>query len=162
MSYLSEADIAFGGHHDQEQLFIAPTIIRNVSLEQAVMKEEIFGPILPIIPFHDKEDALAVIRRNPNPLSFYLFTADIEKEKSWMNSVSFGSGCINNTGWQFANHHMPFGGIGASGMGAYHGKYSFYQFTHAKPMMKTPTWIDPRIKYPPFTGKLKWFKRFIH
>jgi aldehyde dehydrogenase (NAD+) len=98
---------------------------------------------------------------NPNPLSLYVFTSNSKSEKAWIEKVPFGGGCINNTAWQFANHHLPFGGIGTSGIGAYHGKYSFLTFTRAKPVMKTAVWPDPSLKYPPFTGKLKWFKRFI-
>jgi aldehyde dehydrogenase (NAD+) len=160
-SYLSQGEIVFGGQQDRASLFIAPTVITNVDLDTPLMKEEIFGPVLPVIPFHTMEEALAIINRNPNPLSFYLFTSDSKKENSWIEKVPFGGGCVNNAAWQFANHHLPFGGIGFSGMGAYHGKYSFDVFTHAKAMMKTATWIDPAIKYPPFTGKLKLFKWFI-
>ena len=142
-------------------LFIAPTIIDDVSLDSPLMKEEIFGPILPIQTFTEMSEALSVIQRNPDPLAFYVFTSESKKEKEWIDAVPFGSGCVNNTAWQFANHHLPFGGIGYSGIGAYHGKYSFDVFTHAKPVMKTPYWIDPNIKYPPFKGKMKWFKWFI-
>jgi len=125
------------------------------------MKEEIFGPILPVLGFNSREEALSIIQHNPNPLAFYLFTADSKKEKEWIEAVHFGGGCINNTAWHFTNHHIPFGGIGNSGIGAYHGKSTFDTFTHSKPVMKTPLWFDPSIKYPPFKGKLKFFKWFI-
>jgi len=161
VSYLAYGRIVTGGQHDKSRLFIAPTIIDSVSLDSPLMKEEIFGPILPVLDFTDIKQALSIIQRNPNPLSFYIFTSSSKKEKEWIESVPFGSGCINNTAWQFANHHLPFGGIGYSGMGAYHGKYTFDVFTHAKPVMKTPTWFDPDLKYPPFKGKMKWFKLFI-
>ncbi|HEV3250023.1 MAG TPA: aldehyde dehydrogenase family protein, partial [Puia sp.] len=95
------------------------------------------------------------------PLSFYIFTASSKKEKAWIQSVPFGGGCVNNTAWHFTNDHLPFGGVGYSGIGAYHGKYSFFAFTHAKAVMKSATWIDPGIRYPPFSGKLKWFKLLI-
>jgi len=159
--YLSQGKICIGGHKERSALFIAPTVIEAVPLDAPIMTEEIFGPILPIFGFQNKEEALAIIQKNPYPLAFYVFTTDTQKEKAWMEAVPFGGGCVNNTNWQFANPYLPFGGIGASGMGAYHGKYSFDTFTHRKPVMKTPTWFDPNIKYPPFNGKLKWLKLFI-
>jgi aldehyde dehydrogenase (NAD+) len=125
------------------------------------MREEIFGPILPVFAYRNMEEALAIIGQHPNPLAFYLFTQDREKQRAWMEQVAFGGGCINNTVWHFANHYLPFGGVGNSGTGAYHGKYSFGVFTHAKPVMRTPAWIDPSIKYPPYKGKLKWFRFFF-
>ncbi len=161
LSYLSQGNIVFGGQHDRAKLFLAPTIMEDVSLDAPLMKEEIFGPVLPVFGFVGMEQAIAIIRRNPNPLSFYVFTTSSKKEKAWIEAVSFGGGCINNTAWHFANDHLPFGGIGYSGIGAYHGKFSFDTFTHAKAVMKSSTWIDPGIRYPPFGGKLKWFKLLI-
>jgi aldehyde dehydrogenase (NAD+) len=161
VSYLPQGNLLFGGQHDRSRLFISPTIIEVVSPADDLMKEEIFGPILPVVGFTTMEEAMAIIRRNPDPLAFYLFTSDPAKERAWIEKTPFGGGCINNVSWHFANPHFPFGGTGQSGLGAYHGKYSFDTFTHAKPVMKTPLWIDPDIKYPPFKGKLKWFKLFI-
>jgi aldehyde dehydrogenase (NAD+) len=161
LGYLSQGKIVFGGQHDRKKLFLAPTIMEDVPLDAPLMKEEIFGPVLPVFGFHTMEQALAIIRRNPNPLSFYIFTASSKKEKAWIQSVPFGGGCVNNTAWHFTNDHLPFGGVGYSGIGAYHGKYSFFAFTHAKAVMKSATWIDPGIRYPPFSGKLKWFKLLI-
>ena len=161
VSYLAQGRIVTGGRTDRSQKFIEPTILDEVSPQQPLMKEEIFGPILPVIGFRNPEEALAIIQENPNPLAFYLFTKDADKEEYWMGRVAFGGGCVNNTEWHFANHHLPFGGIGQSGIGAYHGKHSYQTFTHAKPVMRTPTFIDPSIKYPPFKGKMKWFKLFL-
>ncbi|MBN8855362.1 MAG: aldehyde dehydrogenase family protein [Sphingobacteriales bacterium 50-39] len=161
VSYLSQGRIVAGGRTDRALLFIEPTLMEDVPSESPLMQEEIFGPILPVISFSDMEEALAIVRRQPDPLAFYLFTKDQGREKTWMEQYSFGGGCINNTIWHFANHHLPFGGVGYSGMGAYHGKYSFETFTHAKAVMQTPGWIDPAIKYPPFKGKLKWFRWFF-
>jgi len=160
-NYLSQGRIIAGGQHDKSTLYFSPTIMDNVSLDSPLMQEEIFGPILPVFAFTDIKQAVAIIQKNPNPLSFYVFTSSPRKEREWIESVPFGSGCVNNAAWQFANHNLPFGGIGSSGIGAYHGKYSFEVFTHAKPVMKTPYWFDPNIKYPPFKGKMKWFKMFI-
>ncbi len=125
------------------------------------MQEEIFGPVLPVISFTNIEEAKAVISRNPNPLAFYVFTSNKRKEMEWVESVSFGGGCVNNSSWHLTNHHLPFGGRGFSGMGNYHGKYSFDTFSHRKAIMKTPAWFDPAIKYPPFNGKLGLFKKVI-
>jgi aldehyde dehydrogenase (NAD+) len=161
LGYLAQGKIIAGGRTDRQRLFIEPTLMEEVSLESPLMQEEIFGPILPVFTFFNMEEALAIVRRHPDPLAFYLFTKDPAREKAWMEQYSFGGGCINNTVWHFANHHLPFGGVGYSGMGAYHGKFSFDTFTHAKSVMKTPMWIDPSIKYPPYKGKLKWFKRFF-
>lgn len=157
-SYLSKGNILHGGRTDKKELFIEPTLIDNVSMQDPVMKDEIFGPVLPIISFQEKKEAMKVINQNPDPLAFYVFTTSSSKEKDWLNSVPFGGGCVNNASWQFTNHHLPFGGRGFSGTGNYHGKYSFDTFSHRKGVMKTPNWFDPNIKYPPFKGKLRLFK----
>lgn len=161
VSYLSQGNIIYGGESNREQLFIAPTLIEGVSLDSPIMQEEIFGPILPIISFKEEEEAMAIIRRNPNPLSFYVFTSSKQKEEYWLERVQFGAGCVNNAVWQFSNHYLPFGGVGQSGIGAYHGKSSFDVFTHTKSVMKTPTWFDPDLKYPPMKGKLGLLKMIV-
>jgi len=161
IGYLNQGTIVHGGHHDISQLYIEPTILENVSPDAPLMKEEIFGPFLPVLTFNTLEEAKAIIQNNPDPLSFYIYTADTNKEKEWLQSVPFGGGCVNNSGWHFTNHHLPFGGRGNSGFGKYHGKYSFEVFTNAKSVMKTPTWFDPAIKYPPFKGRLRLFKWVI-
>jgi aldehyde dehydrogenase (NAD+) len=159
--YLSNNQIIFGGRMDKKNLFIEPTLLDNQNLNDAVMKEEIFGPVLPILTFKTKEDVLKVVEQHRNPLAFYIFTSSKTKEEDWLNSVAFGGGCVNNASWHLTNHHLPFGGRGFSGTGNYHGKYSFDTFSHKKAVMKTPTWFDPSIKYPPFKGKLKLFKWVI-
>ena len=160
-NYLSNAKIVFGGRTDKKNLFIEPTLLDNVNANDAVMRDEIFGPVLPVLTFRSKEDALKIIAQHPNPLAFYVFTSSNEKENDWLNSVAFGGGCVNNASWHLTNHHLPFGGRGFSGTGNYHGKYSFDTFSHKKAIMKTPTWFDPSIKYPPFKGKLNLFKWVI-
>ena len=158
VSYLSQGRIVAGGEYDRSKLFIAPTLLEDVALDAPVMKEEIFGPILPVFSFRTDTEAIAIINQNPNPLSFYVFTGSGRKEKAWLKRIQFGSGCVNNAAFQFTNHHLPFGGIGQSGIGAYHGRHSFEVFTHKKAVMKTPTWFDPAVKYPPLKGKLKLLK----
>jgi aldehyde dehydrogenase (NAD+) len=161
VNYLPQGRVLHGGKTDKSKLYIEPTIIDAVSLESGVMEEEIFGPILPIVTFNTMEEALQIIEKNKNPLAFYLFTSSYAKEKEWLNSVAFGGACVNNCSWHLTNHHLPFGGRGFSGSGRYHGKFSFDTFSHSKAVMKTPTWFDPAIKYPPLKGKLKLFKWVI-
>ena len=160
--YLENANIIWGGKHDKKTLFIEPTVIEgSVDSSNPISTEEIFGPLLPVFGFKTYEEAKTLIERNPNPLAFYLFTSNSKTEQKWINELAFGGGCVNNTAWHFSNHHLPFGGVGNSGIGAYHGKGSFDTFTRIKAVMKTPTWFDPSIKYPPFKGKLKLFKLFF-
>lgn len=159
--FIAQGKIVTGGTFNRDTLFIAPTLLEEVSLDAPVMQEEIFGPILPIFTFNEPEEALAIISRHPNPLSFYIFTSSKKKEKAWIEKVQFGSGCVNNAAMQFTNHHLPFGGVGQSGIGAYHGRQSFDVFTHYKSVMKTPAWFDPSLKYPPLKGKMKLLKFFI-
>jgi aldehyde dehydrogenase (NAD+) len=161
VNYLEHGVILHGGRYDRELLFIEPTIVKDLPLDSIVMGEEIFGPILPVISFQNFEEAKAIMQRNPDPLAFYLFTSSREKEKQWIESVEFGGGCINNASWHLTNFNLPFGGRGNSGIGAYHGRFSFDVFSHRKAVMKTPTWFDPSFKYPPFEGKLKWFRKII-
>jgi aldehyde dehydrogenase (NAD+) len=160
-SYLSEGEIIYGGKSDKASLFIEPTIMTNIHENANIMKDEIFGPILPIITYQSNEEALAVIQKNPNPLAFYVFTENKVDEAYWLTNVPSGGACINNATMHITNHHLPFGGRGFSGTGAYHGKSSFNTFTHTKSVLKTPTFIDPSFKYPPYKGKGWLLKRLI-
>ncbi len=160
-SYLLQGKVEYGGRTDKASLFIEPTILSNVSPDSSIMKEEIFGPVLPVIPFTTIQEAKNIVARNPNPLSFYIYTSSKSKENEWLQAVPSGGACVNNSSWHLTNHHLPFGGRGSSGTGAYHGTYSFETFSHRKAVMKTPVWFDPAIKYPPFKGKLNLFKRVI-
>lgn len=159
--YLQQGKIIYGGRHDLSSLYIEPTLMENVPLHMSVMGEEIFGPILPILSFKTFEEAKEIINHNPNPLAFYVFTGSTNKEKRWIEEIPFGGGCVNNASWHLTNYNLPFGGRGNSGIGKYHGKFSFDTFSHFKSIMKTPTWFDPAIKYPPFAGKLNLFKKII-
>ena len=160
--YLSNGKLLMGGRTDKANLFIEPTLLEINDVNNVVMQEEIFGPILPIIGFTEMKEALAIIKKNKNPLAMYVFTSSAEKEKQWLNTVPFGGGCINNATLHLTNHKLPFGGRGASGMGNYHGRFSFDTFSHKKAVMKTPTWFDLALKYPPYTGKLNLFKKAIN
>jgi aldehyde dehydrogenase (NAD+) len=159
--YLQEGNIVYGGKTDREKLFIQPTILDQVSLTDSIMNDEIFGPILPVLSFTTPEKAKAIIERNTNPLALYVYTSSKKKENYWLENISFGGGCINNSSWHLTNYNLPFGGRGFSGTGKYHGKYSFETFSHYKAVMKTPTWFDPALRYPPLKGKLNIFKKII-
>lgn len=161
IKYLGNGKIIYGGKYDKEKLFIEPTVIEDFSLNDDVMKEEIFGPILPVISFNNDDEAKKIIEQHPNPLALYVYTSSKQNENYWITNVEFGGGCINNSSWHLTNHNLPFGGRGFSGTGRYHGKYSFETFSHFKAIMKTPTWFDPALRYPPLKGKLKLFKKII-
>ncbi len=160
--YLSNGKLLAGGKADKSNLYIEPTLIEITDVNDAIMQEEIFGPILPIISFTEMQDAIRIIKLNKNPLAMYVFTSSSEKEKHWLSAIPFGGGCINNASLHLTNHKLPFGGRGASGMGNYHGKFSFDTFSHKKAVMKTPKWLDLAIKYPPYTNKLNLFKKAIN
>jgi aldehyde dehydrogenase (NAD+) len=160
-SYLTGGNVLHGGRTNKEQLFIEPTLMDGVSTDAPVMQDEVFGPVLPVHTFKTMDEAKRIIDQHPNPLSFYVYTQSSIKESEWIDAVSFGGGCVNNSSWHLTNHHLPFGGRGFSGTGKYHGKYSFDTFSHQKAVMKTPTWFDPSVKYPPFKGKLGLFKMVI-
>jgi aldehyde dehydrogenase (NAD+) len=160
-SYLADGEIVYGGKSSREKLFIEPTIMTGVHADAKIMQDEIFGPILPIITYQSNEEALAIIEKNPNPLAFYVFTENKVDEQYWLTNVPSGGACVNNATMHITNHELPFGGRGFSGTGGYHGKQSFTTFTHTKSVLKTPTWIDPGFKYPPYKGKGWLLKRLI-
>jgi aldehyde dehydrogenase (NAD+) len=160
-SYLADGEIVYGGKSNREKLFIEPTIMTGVHADAKIMQDEIFGPILPVITYQSNEEALAIIQKNPNPLAFYVFTENKVDEQYWLTNVPSGGACVNNATMHITNHELPFGGRGFSGTGGYHGKQSFATFTHTKSVLKTPTWIDPGFKYPPYKGKAWLLKRLI-
>ena len=159
--YLTNGTILMGGHTDKADLYIAPTLLEVDDINAAVMQTEIFGPILPIISYNDDATAIHIIKKHKNPLALYIFTASTTTEQKWLQAIPAGGGCINNATLHLTNHKLPFGGRGASGTGSYHGKYSFDTFSHKKSILKSPTWFDPNLKYPPFTGKLNLFKKIM-
>jgi len=161
VGYLEQGRILSGGNYDPHTLYIEPTLITDLTSDAAIMQDEIFGPLLPVFTYRTTAEAMDLVRRHPDPLALYLFTGSREEVQQWVEKIRFGGGCINNTDWHFASPYLPFGGIGNSGLGAYHGKYSFERFTHPKPLLRSSTRVDTAIKYPPFRGKLKWFKMFM-
>ncbi len=125
-----------------------------------IMQEEIFGPILPIISYDKIDDVIATLRNKPKPLAFYLFSENHRLIEKMLNSVAFGGGCVNDVIMHIANHHLPFGGVGSSGMGSYHGKYSFDLFSHKKGILKNKSYFDIPFRYPPYNEKkLKILKK---
>lgn len=140
-----------GGNYDKCRRFVEPTVLTGITPESPVMQEEIFGPILPLIPFFELEECVRFIRSRPRPLALYLFTTSKTAEEKILNSCSFGGGCINDTIIHLANPHMGFGGVGYSGMGSYHGKLSFDTFTHYRSIVKKSNWIDMPVRYHPYS-----------
>lgn len=148
----SDGKVFYGGNSN-EHLQIEPTVICDVTLESPVMQEEIFGPILPVIEFEYISDAIKIITEMPKPLALYLFTTDKKIENRFLTETSFGGGCINDTIIHLATSQMPFGGVGNSGMGSYHGKFSFETFSHRASIVKKANFMDLPIRYQPYTSK---------
>ncbi|MFM7838784.1 MAG: aldehyde dehydrogenase family protein [Chitinophagaceae bacterium] len=161
-AYLSEGRILYGGKFDAEDLYLSPTLLDQVSLEARLMKEEIFGPILPIFTYRTPEEAVAFIERNPYPLSLYVFSAEKRIQQYFIQKIRFGGGAINETVLHLGNSELPFGGISYSGHGSYLGKYSFDAFTNFKSILKRATWLEPGLRHPPFSiHKTKWWRRVL-
>jgi len=151
--------VVTGGITDIEELYIAPTVMTHVNWEDPIMQEEIFGPILPVLTYQDLDQAVAKIKTHPKPLSLYLFSPDKSTQNQIIENIPFGGGCINDTLVHLSNPDLPFGGVGQSGFGNYHGKSSFDLFTHQKSIMKRGFWLDIPFRYPPYEGNLKWLKK---
>ncbi|PJJ66702.1 aldehyde dehydrogenase [Chryseobacterium geocarposphaerae] len=151
-----------GGSYNKEQLYIEPTILHNIDWNDQIMQEEIFGPILPVISFTDFNLILNDILDHEKPLAAYLFTSNNEEKEAFIKKISFGGGCINDVIMHLGNENLPFGGVGNSGIGNYHGKFGFETFSHQKAILEKATWGEPNIKYPPYSDKkLNWIKRFL-
>lgn len=151
MNLLKGMPVVVGGYGDAEKLQIAPTILDEVSLNAPIMKEEIFGPVLPVLTYTDKKELLSIIRHFEKPLACYLFTRDKKMEQWVLRNISFGGGCINDTIVHLATSEMGFGGVGYSGMGSYHGKNGFETFSHRKSILKKYQWIDVPVRYHPYS-----------
>src|SRR5699024_5089516 len=147
-SFLKEGKIIYGGNVDKEKLLIEPTLLNNITWNDSVMQEEIFGPVLPILTYESLDNLLLKMQRFEKPLVLYYFGENESDQEKVVNNISFGGGSINDTLYHLANPHLPFGGVGSSGMGAYHGKYSFDTFSHEKAVMKQTTKFDMPFRYP--------------
>lgn len=157
-----QSEIVFGGHSDSSTKFIGPTILDGITFNDKIMEDEIFGPILPIITYDDFDEAIDLIHTKPKPLSLYLFSEDENATERVLNEISFGGGAINDTLMQLANPNLPFGGVGASGIGQYHGKYSFDTFSHDKSYIFKSTRLESSLLFPPYKGKFKYIKTFFN
>ncbi|MDA3932097.1 MAG: aldehyde dehydrogenase [Tenericutes bacterium] len=159
---MKDQEIVVGGKTDAKQLKIEPTVLRNVSPDSPIMQEEIFGPILPIMTYKDINEAIDFIQKRPHPLALYLFTKSKDTINKVLNQCQFGGGCINDTIMQVASDYLPFGGVGDSGIGQYHGKASFDTFTHYRSVIKKSTLIDIPLRYQPLSDmKIKMIKKVL-
>lgn len=154
-------DIIQGGRTEREMRYIEPTLVEINDLNNALMKEEIFGPIWPIVSWNNEKALNELLADHPDPLAAYMFTRDNRLWKNFLQNFSCGGACRNNCIVHLANPYLPFGGVGESGMGNYHGRYSFLTFSQQKSVMSSTSWPDPSMKYPPYKGKMKWLKRLL-
>ncbi|BAZ30055.1 aldehyde dehydrogenase [Cylindrospermum sp. NIES-4074] len=160
-NFLKNGKILIGGETNQTELYIAPTLIDGVSLADPVMQEEIFGPILPIIEYNDITEAIALINSQPKPLALYFFSQNKNLQQRVLQETSSGGVCINETVLQFNVASLPFGGVGNSGIGSYHGKASFDTFSHYKSVLQNSFWLDIKLRYPPYKGKLSLLRQIM-
>lgn len=160
-SMIRDGRIIVGGETDEESRYIAPTLIEIDSLGHPLMEDEIFGPILPALTIHSIDEAIDIVKQFEKPLAFYIFSNSYANQQKCLNTLQFGGGCINDTISHFVNPDLPFGGVGNSGVGAYHGKFSFDTFTHRKAVCHKVTWPDVPLRYPPYVGKLGLVKQVM-
>ena len=148
-----------GGHTNRDKKIISPTVLENITFDDEVMKDEIFGPILPVIAFTDLEKVIKQVKDRPKPLSCYIYSTNRKKINTLLKEISFGGGAVNDSVMHLSNANLPFGGVGFSGIGSYHGKAGFDTFSHFKSILDKPFWLEPKIKYAPYTKtKLKLIK----
>ncbi len=161
---MEDANIYYGGTVSKTDRYIEPTVLRDVTFEDAVMQEEIFGPILPVIEYDTLDEAIHTVAQLPKPLSCYVFTNKRSEREAVLKKLSFGGGAVNDAVMHITNSRLPFGGVGDSGIGAYHGEAGFKAFSHYKGILKKPTWFELPIKYFPHTAGrfklIKWISRF--
>ncbi|QHL88607.1 aldehyde dehydrogenase family protein [Nibribacter ruber] len=156
---MQDATVYYGGHTDASQRFIEPTVLTDVTWQHPLMQEEIFGPLLPVLPFKTLPEAIDQINRQGKPLALYFFSEDKAAQELVLEQTSSGGACINDTVSHLANPHLPFGGVGPSGQGNYHGKASFDAFSHHKSVLKKSFWPEVNFRYPPYQDKLNWMKK---
>jgi aldehyde dehydrogenase (NAD+) len=160
-SYLSQGKVIHGGRTDEADLYIEPTLVEGVNEDDPIMQEEIFGPVLPLITYRENQEVLDWIKRNSYPLALYVFTQSRGTEKFFTENVRFGGGCINNGVIHLGNPDLPFGGVGFSGIGQYHGKDGFDTFTRPKSVMRSPTWFDAPLWYAPYGKNIRFIRFFF-
>ena len=160
-SYISEGDIFFGGGYDEKDLYFEPTLITNIKENSKIMEEEIFGPILPVLEFEDINKVINYVNNREKPLALYYFSESKSNIDMILNSTTAGGVTINDTIIHVASSYLPFGGVGSSGMGAYHGKASFDTFTHMKSVIQRGTFIDVPIRYAPYGNKIDFIRKIM-
>jgi aldehyde dehydrogenase (NAD+) len=161
-SLIDNHKVFCGGKTNKENRFISPTILQDVSFDDQIMEDEIFGPILPVIGFSNLDEAIAEVKQKPKPLACYIYSKNRKEVKKLLNEISFGGGAINDSNMQMSNPKLPFGGVGPSGMGRYRGEAGFRTFSNYKSILDKPFWFESSLKYPPYTkGKLKLFKSLL-
>lgn len=158
---LDDGETIYGGQTDSSSRYIAPTLKVKVGLESALMQDEIFGPILPILTYRTLEEAIAIVNRYPKPLALYLFSRNRQRQEQVLRSTFSGGVCINDTIMHLSVSDLPFGGVGPSGMGSYHGKASFDTFSHQKSVLNRSFRLESNLRFPPYGDKLSWVKRLI-
>lgn len=161
LSYIDKEKLVFGGNYNRKTFQIEPTILKNITWDDPVMEREIFGPIFPILTFENLDEVIRVVNSKDKPLALYYFSEDKNKIEKVLNSTSSGGVTINDTLVHVSSSHLPFGGVGNSGMGEYHGKYSFYLFSNKKGVMNRKTFLDLKIRYAPFQNKLTIVKKIM-
>ena len=162
LQLMDEEKNVIGGHHNAERRKIAPALLTGTDFDKPVMQEEIFGPLLPIISYTDIDTAIHELKLREKPLACYVFTNNKKVAQKVIDEVSYGGGCVNDVIIHISNHHLPFGGIGNSGMGGYHGKFGFETFSHKKGVVKNFTFIDLPLRYAPFNeNKLKLLRKLF-
>ncbi|MDE5073762.1 MAG: aldehyde dehydrogenase family protein, partial [Trichodesmium sp. St5_bin8] len=143
------------------ELYISPTVIEGVNWDSGIMEEEIFGPILPVLEYENLDEAIALVNSRPKPLSLYFFSRNKQKQEQVLRETSSGNVCINDTVMQFVVRFLPFGGVGNSGIGSYHGKASFDTFSHYKSVLNKGLWFDLKFRYAPYKNKVGLIKKII-
>ncbi|WP_035671498.1 aldehyde dehydrogenase [Flavobacterium sp. 83] len=161
VNMIDEDKVAFGGHSEIENCYLSPTLIDESDVDSLIMKEEIFGPLLPILSYENEEDLNTIISKYEKPLALYIFTETHSFAQKMIQKYSFGGGCINDTVIHFSNKRLPFGGVGHSGIGAYHGSLSFDTFSHKKGIVKKANWLDLPMRYAPYNDKLKTIRKLL-
>jgi aldehyde dehydrogenase (NAD+) len=159
--YLNDGKIINGGEYNPDTRYFSPTLIEDINPDDSVMKEEIFGPILPIITFQDLQEAIEFVTKRPRPLAMYIFSNSKEKINEIIRKTQSGSVCLNETTVHFINPYLPFGGLGRSGIGRYHGRFSFETFSYKRSFMKKSNLIDVPVRYPPYRNKVNLLRYFI-
>ncbi|MEH7549654.1 MULTISPECIES: aldehyde dehydrogenase [Bacillaceae] len=160
-SFLDKRQLFMGGNTDKERLTIEPTVLTDITWEESIMQDEIFGPLLPVLEYDDLSEVIEGIHRHPKPLALYIFSENNSIQEEVLNKVSFGGGCVNDTVYHFVSPYLPFGGVGTSGIGAYHGKGNFDTFSHQKSVLKQTTKFDIPFRYPNVKNGLEKIKLFM-